>query len=157
VRGSGEVTSRWSREFAGNPEEKMADTARKIPYEDVDIGVVRRYANARAYASSIRQIAGQAGLGATTFYNFLHGSNPYPRTRILLCEWWLRESRVHPVGEPTELPVQVLNRPEGHLDALLVELRGDARTEARLRITTAISQGYRRMGLPIPEWLYKGR
>jgi hypothetical protein len=135
----------------------MADTARKIPYEDVDIAVVRRYANARADASSIRQIAGQAGLGSTTFYNFLHGSNPYPRTRILLCEWWLRESRVHPVGEPAAVPVQPLNRPEGHLDALLFELRDNARAEARLRITTAIAQGYRRMELPIPEWLYLGR
>jgi hypothetical protein len=135
----------------------MADTARKIPYADVDIGVVRRYANARADASSIRQIAVEAGLGHTTFYKFLHGSTPYARNRILLCEWYLKAYRVHPVGEPTVFPVQLLNRPEGHLDALLFELRDDARAEARLRITTAISQAYRRMGLPIPEWLYQAR
>lgn len=134
----------------------MGETTREIPYPDVDIAAVRRYADARANESSARRIAGQVGLRHSTFVKFLNGSQPYARNRILLCEWYLREYRVHPVREPLHVPLQTPpENPEAHLDALLAELREDARLEARMRITTTIAQAYRRMGLPYPDWLYK--
>lgn len=136
----------------------MADAARKIPYEEVDIAAVRRYANARANTTSIRQIAVQTGLGHTTFYKFLLGSTPYARNRILLCEWFLREHLVHPVPEPLSITLpSPPETPEVHLEALLRDLRGAPRVEARMRIMRVIAQAYQRMGLPSPEWLYSQR
>jgi hypothetical protein len=44
--------------------------------------------------------------------------------------------------------------PDGHLGALLADLRGEARTEARMRIVNASAQAYRRMGVDEPEWLH---
>jgi hypothetical protein len=136
----------------------MDEATREVPYADVDIAAVRRYANVRASESSVRRIAAQVGMLHTTFGKFLRGSEPYPRHRILLCEWYLRELPIHPVRELIAVAPQPPSQdPEVHLDALLTELRDGARLEARMRITTAIAQAYRRMGLPNPEWLYKTR
>jgi hypothetical protein len=134
----------------------MADATREIPYPGMDITTVRRYANARANVSSVRQLALQIGMKHTTVDKFLRGSSPYARNRILLCEWFLREHERHPVSEWMDVPLQV-ESPAAHLDALLCELQGDAEAETRLRITTALAHGYRRMGLPTPEWLYRPR
>lgn len=136
----------------------MDEATREIPYADVDIAAVRRYANARASESSIRRIAGQVGMGHTSVGKFLRGSEPYPRNRILLCEWYLRELPVHPVREPLTVTRQPPpDDPVVHLDALLSELQDNVRLETRMRITTMIAQAYQRMGLPNPDWLYKAR
>jgi hypothetical protein len=136
----------------------MDEATREIPYEDVDIAAVRRYANARASESSVRQVAGQVGLGHTSFGKFLRGSAPFARNRILLCEWYLRELPVHPVREPLAVTRQPPpDDPEVHLDALLSELQDSVRLETRLRITTIIAKAYQRMGLPNPDWLYARR
>lgn len=135
----------------------MGET-REIPYPDVDIAAVRRYVSARANESSGRRLAAEIGLRHSTFFKFLHGTEPYARNRILLCEWYLREYLVHPVPQPLSVAMQPPpENPEAHLDALLAELREDARLEARMRITTSIAQAYRRMGLPNPAWLYRTR
>lgn len=136
----------------------MGETTREIPYSDLDIGAVRRYANARANESSVRQIAREVGMRHTTLTKFLNGSEPLPRIRILLIEWYLREQPEHPAHELLSvlLPPSP-ETPEAHLDALLADVPDGARLEARLRITTALSQAYRRLGLPDPEWLYKTR
>ncbi|HEX6037775.1 hypothetical protein [Longimicrobium sp.] len=133
----------------------MAEARRELPFPDVDISAVRRYANARANASSVREVARAVGMRHTSLEKFLNGSEPYAKNRALLCEWYLREHRIHPVPEAThdDVPVPVED-PETHIDALLTELRGEARVEARLRITTALSQAYRRMGIREPDWLY---
>jgi hypothetical protein len=136
----------------------MADARRELPYPDVDISAVRRYANARANTSSVREVARAVGMRHTSLEKFLNGSEPFAKNRALLCEWYLREHRIHPVAEAAENDVQVpVHDPETHVDALLSELRGEARVEARLRITTALSQAYRRMGLREPDWLYARR
>jgi hypothetical protein len=123
-----------------------------------DIAAVRRYANARANASSVRQIAAQFGMLHTTFDKFLRGSEPYPGNRILLCEWYLRELPIHPVREPVAVALHAPTEdPEVHLEALLADLRDNVRLEARMRITTTIAQAYQRMGLPNPDWLYRAR
>lgn len=133
----------------------MAISTRDLPYPDIDIDVVRKYVNGRANSSSVREVARQIGIRNTSLDKFLNGSVPYARNRALLCEWYLREHRVHPVREAEEVAVQPRDdSPETLLEGLLKDLRGEARTEARLRITSAIDQGYRRMGLPPPEWLY---
>lgn len=136
----------------------MGETTRDIPYSDLDIAAVRRYANARANESSVRQIARQVGMRHTTLTKFLAGSEPLPRNRILLIEWYLREQPVHPAHELLSVLLPRLpEKPEAHLDALLAEVPDSARLEARMRITTALSQAYRRVGLPSPEWLYRAR
>ena len=136
----------------------MAESAREIPYPEIDLVTVRKYANARANASSVREIARRIGMLHTSLEKFLTGSEPYAKNRGRICEWYLREHRVHPVRPPVESSIrEQVEGPEAHVNALLRELQGDARTETRLRITTAIAQGYRRMGLPDPRWLYSGR
>ena len=62
----------------------MGET-REIPYSDVDIAAVRRYATARANESSVRQIARQVPMRHSTFDKFLRGSEPLARTRILVA------------------------------------------------------------------------
>jgi hypothetical protein len=138
----------------------MAEGTREIPYPEVDIAVVRKYANRRANASSVRGIARQIGIRHTSFDKFLAGSEPYARNRILLCEWYLREHLIHPASASTQA-VELVSGPPvledgpSLMDRLLSDLRGEARTEARLRITNALAQGYRRMGLGEPDWLYR--
>lgn len=137
----------------------MAEGSREIPYPQLDIVVVRSYANRRANASSVREIARRIGMRHTSLDKFLAGSEPYARNRTLLCEWYLREHLVHPASVPTQTVELVAGQPvedsPSLLERLLSELRGEARAEARLRITNALAQGYRRMGLGEPEWLYR--
>ena len=136
----------------------MTISTREIPYPDIDIDAVRKYVNGRANRSSVREMARRIGIGNSSLDKFLNGSEPYARNRAKLCEWYLREHRVHPVPQTMEVPLEAkADDPETHLDALLGELRGEARSEARLRITAALVAGYRRMGLPDPEWLYPAR
>lgn len=137
---------------------------RDLPYPEVDISVVRRYAQARADASSVRSLAGRIGVGHTTLDKFLEGSDPYPKNRTLLVEWYLREHGAHPARERLDVPAGLARRaearveepgPEDHLDALLADLRGEVRAEARRRISDALVQAYRRMGRQAPRWLHK--
>jgi hypothetical protein len=131
---------------------------RGIPYADTDIEVVRQYVQGRAFESSVRAVAATLGIPHTSLEKFLDGSEPYTKNRIKLCEFYLREHRTHPVRthsqEEVEGPAEDLST---HLEALLSELRGEARSEARMRITTALAQAYRRMGEPDPEWLFARR
>ena len=141
----------------------MADAVTEMPYPEIDVAQVRRYVQGRADASSVRAVADEIGIGHTSLEKFLDGSSPHAKNRILIVEWYLHEHQIRPVREPMPIPVdlqaqvQVQTYPggmQGHLDALLSELRGEARTEARLRITTTLTQAYRRMGMATPDWLY---
>jgi hypothetical protein len=143
----------------------MASRPREIPYPDVKIDLVRALANRRANATSIRRLAAEVGLLHSTVDKFLRGAEPHFRLRAVWCAWYLGERAKSPVAvqavaagasrrEPQPLAVE---EPEHHLNSLLVELRGDAASEARLRITRALAQAYQRMGLREPEWLYRGR
>ncbi|HEU0013867.1 MAG TPA: hypothetical protein VFQ45_09290 [Longimicrobium sp.] len=131
----------------------MADSAREIPYPDVDIAAVRRHANLRANATSARQVAEQVGIRHQSLQKFLDGAQPYARNRGLLCEWYLRERPARPAAPAEGAGAPPPHDPEACIDVLLRELRGEARSEARQRISNAIAQGYRRMGLPEPHWL----
>jgi hypothetical protein len=132
----------------------MNQQTRELPYPDIDINEVRRYLNGRANSSSVREMARRIGIGNTSLDKFLNGSEPYARNRAKICEWYLREHGVHPVKEEAGVDSEVpAPGPENHLDAILRDLRGEARNEARLKITSALAQGYRRMGLLEPVWL----
>lgn len=126
---------------------------REIPYADIDIEAVRKYANERANRSSVRELARRIGIGHTSLDKFLHGADPYVRNRTRLCEWYVRETEGRE-GQAGSSEADAPGEPEAALDALLRELRGEPRSEARRRITHALAQGYRRMGLPEPEWLH---
>jgi hypothetical protein len=64
-------------------------------------------------------------------------------------------TRFRPAAQ--ERKESAVDEPVGHLDALLADLRGEARTEARLRIVSALAQAYRRMDLSEPAWLHVER
>ena len=103
----------------------MTISTREIPYPDIDIDAVRKYVNGRANRSSVREMARRIGIGNSSLDKFLNGSEPYARNRAKLCEWYLREHRVHPVPQTMEVPLEAkADDPETHLDALLGELRG---------------------------------
>lgn len=133
----------------------MPDPKRPVPYPEIDIAKVRDYANRRADAASVRQLAREIGMRHTALTKFLSGSEPYAKTRIPLCEWYLRmqkslsTSARRTAGEGSTAVSE-------HLEALLEDLRGEARTEARMKISTALSQAYSRMCKPVPGWLYDG-
>ncbi len=129
----------------------MPEGTREIPYPDVDIAVVRRYANRRANTSSVRQLAELVGMRHQSLEKFLDGAEPYAKNRGLLCRWYLSEN---PGQEPDGGAADAVRDAAACLAALLHELRGEARSEARLRIRMALAQGYRRMGLPDPGWLH---
>lgn len=134
----------------------MADPKRPLPYPEVDIDEVREFANRRADATSVRQVARDIGMRHTALVKFLSGSEPYAKTRVPIVEWYLRVTKARPAAPDREAESAVLD-PAGHLDALLADLRGEARTEARLRIVNALTQAYRRMGTTEPAWLYSNR
>lgn len=54
--------------------------------------VLRAYAQAETERSSMRVVAERIGMGRTTLYSFLAGTNPHPRVRRLLALWYLRET-----------------------------------------------------------------
>ena len=140
----------------------MDDIVKDVPYPDIDVAQVRRYVQGRADSSSVRAVATAIGIGHTSLEKFLDGSSPFAKNRILIVEWFLREHEIHPIREPMPVPVdlQVQVVPAhpggmpGHLDALLSELHGESQSEARARITTTLTQAYRRMGMGPPRWLY---
>jgi hypothetical protein len=129
----------------------MPDPKRPMPYPEVDIAKVRELANRLADATSVRQVAREIGMRHTALTKFLAGSEPYAKTRVPICEWYVRVTRSRRAApERQESPVEDA---EGHLDALLADLRGEARAEARLRIVGALAQAYRQMGLAEPSWM----
>lgn len=140
----------------------MADVVKDVPYPEIDLAQVRRYVQGRADSSSVRAIATEIGIGHTSLEKFLDGSSPFAKNRTLVVEWYLHEYEIRPVREPMPVPIdlQVQVVPAhpggmpGHLDALLSELHGEPRSEARVRITTTLTQAYRRMGMGPPRWLY---
>jgi transcriptional regulator with XRE-family HTH domain len=52
------------------------------------IEVVRAYARERSERTSLREVAGEIGVGASTLHNFLRGSTPHPRIRLKLAAWY---------------------------------------------------------------------
>lgn len=130
----------------------MADAVRHVPYGDVDLAQVREYVEGRTDRSSVRSVAGEIGMPHTSLEKFLDGSTPHTRNRILIIEWYLREHPAHPVRARL-LAASGAQAPDdlaGHLDALLSQLEGDARAEAKKKITAALAHAYRKMGLPDP-------
>jgi hypothetical protein len=140
----------------------MSESAKDLPYPEIDLAPVRRYMQGRADASSVRAVASDIGIGHTSLEKFLDGSAPYAKNRQLIVEWYLREHQQRPVRERMEVPSELLASdpqqpaaadPEGHLDALLSDLRGEPRSAARLLIKRHLAHGYRLMGKPAPAWL----
>jgi transcriptional regulator with XRE-family HTH domain len=133
----------------------MPDLKRPLPYPEVDLEEVRAFANRRADHTSVRQLAREIGLRHTAVTKFLAGSEPYAKTRVPICEWYLRVTKSRTIAP--EHQESAVEEPAGHLEALLADLRGETRTEARLRIVSTLAQAYRRMNLTEPTWLYTER
>lgn len=52
---------------------------------------VRAHAARRVRFSSLRAVGREMGVNHSTLHTFLHGREPGPRIRTLLCEWYYRE------------------------------------------------------------------
>ena len=137
---------------------------RELPYPEVDIDEVREYVQARTERSSVRAMAAEIGMRHTTLAKFLEGSAPYPKNRILIVEWYLRQGQALSASGRMDVPARISEHmqahleatdPESHLDVLLADLRGEARGSARRSIVAALAQGYRKMGRQAPRWLYR--
>lgn len=128
-----------------------------LPYPELDIGLVRRFVRSRTNAISVRAVAREIRMNHQSLEKFLDGSEPYARNRALICGWYLRQDpneRLTAEGAPHGEESGDLSY---HLEALIGELTGPARSEALVRITRALSDGYARMGGGAPGWLVKRR
>jgi hypothetical protein len=106
---------------------------------------VRRFAEQRVAGSTRVRVAQEIGIAETNLRCFLAGSHPGPEPWVKLVDWYV-EFRPVPELVPVDDPARLV-------DVLLRELEGPALNEARMRIWSALSQGYRRMGRAEPAWL----
>jgi hypothetical protein len=116
--------------------------------EEPDVETVRQLAEKRVAESTRVQVAQDMGLPETNLRCFLAGSQPRPEAWMILREWYLEYRPAPDVVASADF--------ERLVDALLADLVGPARHEARLRIASALAQGHRRMGREEPVWL-RGR
>jgi hypothetical protein len=117
---------------------------------DLPLDVVRDMARDRAERSSIRQVAGEMGMGSSTLHNFLRGTEPHPRVRRVLAEWYSREisrggAEYHDSAYTSALQV------------LLAALPTDRRGTAAEEMLSALEQVHLRNGTPLPWWLRRLR
>lgn len=77
---------------ARTPAPPAAPPQPELTPEQRRINTIRAYARVRAAAKTTRVIATDVGLNFTTFYNFLRGNVPVPRTREKLESWYDRDS-----------------------------------------------------------------
>lgn len=93
--GAGEVQDAAAvpRQAAPAPEPPPAVPGEpELSPEQRRINSIRAYARVRAGAKTARVIANDIGLNFGTFYNFLRGNDPIPRTREKLEAWFDRDS-----------------------------------------------------------------
>ena len=60
-------------------------------YPGTDIDALRAYAARRVRFASLRAVGREMGVNHSTLHTFLHGREPGPRIRSLVCEWYYRE------------------------------------------------------------------
>lgn len=117
---------------------------------DLPLDVVREMARDRSERSSIRQVAGEMGMGASTLHNFLRGAEPHPRVRRVLAEWYSRQV----AREGAEYHDSAYT---SALQVLLAALPNDKRGTAADEVLGTIERLHLQSGTPLPWWLRQRR
>ena len=117
---------------------------------DLPLDVVREMARDRAERTSIRHVAGEMGMGSSTLHNFLRGTEPHPRVRRVLAEWYSRE--ISKGG--TEYHESTYT---SALQVLLAALPAEVRPAATQDVLGAIERLHLKSGTPLPWWLRQRR
>lgn len=112
------------------------DPGAVVPY-----GTLREALSRRRTATSLRVVAAEVGLNATTVLQLLRGSvRPRPTTLHKLRAWY--------AGQPAHAPEQAA------LDTLLGRIpHGPHRARAAEMVRTALRLGYEAAGLRVPGWM----
>jgi hypothetical protein len=125
-------------------------TAPTIHPRDLPLDVVREMARDRTERTSIRQVASEMTIGASTLHNFLRGAEPHPRVRRVLAEWYSRETTKRGAEYHDSAYTSALQ-------VLLGALPNDRRATAADDVLSAIEQAHLRNGTPLPWWLRRLR
>jgi hypothetical protein len=113
---------------------------------DVPVEAVRELARERAERTSLRHLAPEIGLGHSTLHNFINGAAPHPRVRLLLAEWYLRETGGAGGRESVQPYVSAL-------EILLAGLPPGSRERARDEVLDVVERGFTRAGRERPGWM----
>jgi hypothetical protein len=107
------------------------------------LDLIREHAQARADALSVRRLAAEIGMGASTLQNFLAGSLPHKRIASRLEEWY--------ASRPGAEAPQAFGVSEA-LDMLGAGLPPSLRPVAQHVLYGAVAGLYRSAGLSPPTW-----
>jgi hypothetical protein len=115
-----------------------------MDHRAVPIDTLREFARDRAEMSSVRQVAGEVGLGRTTLHNFIsEETTPHPRVRRLLALWYLREQQKEEKPATTAASA---------VEILLNGIPPEQREGARAALVQTLSAIHTAAGAP-PQWL----
>jgi hypothetical protein len=117
---------------------------------EVSIETVRDLARHRSEQRSLRYVADQIGVGASTLHNFLRGAMPHPRIRHKLAEWYVRELGSGRDAFPDEAYFSAVQ-------LLVAGLPADGRENAADDVVSLLEELHERRGLPKPPWLERLR
>ena len=106
---------------------------------------LRETVHREASRASLRGVARDVGVSASTLHNFLDGARPQPRTARKLTEWYARVSAARGELDP---------RTSGAVLSLQLDgLAGGVRDTVLQRIVDAILEGHREQGTRAPKWV----
>jgi hypothetical protein len=113
-------------------------------HRSVPLEVLRDFVRSQAELTSIRQVATEVGLGRATLHAFIHGeTNPHPRVRRVLAQWYIRKLEEAP-------DIDVIRPYVAALSTLLNSLPSDEQESARALLIADLCGLH---GLPLPRWL----
>ena len=109
---------------------------------DVSLDTLREALSGRKAAASLRTVAAEVGVNATTVLQILRGSvQPRPTTLHKLRSWYCARRPI-PAPEQAALDTLLGNIPDGPARARTAEL-----------VRTALRLGYEASGLRVPGWV----
>lgn len=132
------------------PEPGGATTRTRFGLPDhraVPLEVLREFTRSMVEMSSIRLVAGDAGVNRSTVHKFITAeSTPHPRVRRLLALWYLR--RVAGIDE-----LELVRPYAAALDVLMAQVPDHALPRVTLDVLVAIQQGFAAGGEEPPRWI----
>jgi hypothetical protein len=101
---------------------------------------VRNHLIAANETHSLRALAGTVGVGPSTLHGFMEGTDPHPRIRRKLLDWYADQIGAAP------------DRVQGALDVLLEGMPEDEMEGARTDLRRAVAELYLARELQPPSW-----
>lgn len=102
---------------------------------------VRAYAQERTRRATLRAVAEEVGIGASTLHNFLQGTTPQPRIRLKLAEWY--EGRVTDSGEAAARDA---------IAVLLADFPAEHHVAGVQALLDGVAELFRSVGAEPPPW-----